>query len=153
MDIESAQPKRICQPLIGILNTRFAWLVVLMMLLFTAASPGRLVYGQVTVSTHEASFEADYADVSTNGTSNSTEETEPNQSIEKTEAQSLRNRLISYVFFGGLMLLFLGLLFGYLRLNHATRGFHSGRLQLAALVLSGLVLLVGYLLWTQVLFK
>ena len=65
----------------------------------------------------------------------------------------LRSRLICYAFFGGVLLVFLALLFGYLRLNHATRGFHSGRLQLAALVLSGVVVVVGYLLWAYVLFK
>lgn len=74
-------------------------------------------------------------------------------SVTKSESETLRDRLICYAFLGGLMLVFLALLFGYLRLDHATRRFHSARLQLAALVLSGIVLIVGYLLWTQVLFK
>ena len=75
------------------------------------------------------------------------------ESLEKFGDRSLRDRLVSYVFFGGLLLVFLALLFGYLRLDHATRGFHSGRLQIAALALLAIVLVVGYLLWTQVLFK
>lgn len=44
----------------------------------------------------------------------------------------IRNRIASLaIVFSGLLLL-LGLSFVYLRLDHATRGFHSGRLQLLA---------------------
>jgi len=75
------------------------------------------------------------------------------ESPEKSATQSLRTRLICYAFFGGLLLVFLAILFGYLRLDHATRGFHSGRLQIAALVLSAVVLAASYLVWTQVLFQ
>ena len=82
-----------------------------------------------------------------------TELTAQSESVEVIDDRSLRNRLVGYAFFGGLTLVFLGVLFGYLRLDHATRGFHTGRLQLVALILLGIVLVVGYLLWTQVLFK
>ena len=155
MGVESAQPDRI-----GILVTRFALLVMVALLCaFSVALPAKPVFGQA-IDVQAPPLKASTVDVTTNGASTNsteaaeaTEEVEPIESPENSEDQSLRNRLISYAFSGGLMLVFLGLLFGYLRLDHATRGFHSGRLQLAALVLVGIVLLVGYLLWTQVLFK
>lgn len=37
------------------------------------------------------------------------------------------------------------ILFGYFRLNHATRGFYSGRLQTLALVM--IVILLGVAIW------
>ncbi|MCP4775778.1 MAG: hypothetical protein GY880_16215, partial [Planctomycetaceae bacterium] len=47
----------------------------------------------------------------------------------------IRNRIAGLaIVFSGLLLL-LGLSFMYLRLDHATRGFHSGRLQLLAVFL------------------
>lgn len=159
MDIEPAQPDRICQPLIGIGNSRFAWLVVWLMLLLSTALPGRMVCGQATDSAQETSPKPTSAEVTSDGGSlEATESTGFDEPVsdaptKATDTQPLRNRLISYAFFGGLTLVFLSVLFGYLRLDHATRGFHSGRLQLAALILLGIVLLVGYLLWTQVLFK
>ncbi|MDG1874322.1 MAG: hypothetical protein P8J27_10455, partial [Mariniblastus sp.] len=69
------------------------------------------------------------------------------------ESQDLRGRLIAVGFGMGLMLALLGTLFGYLRLDHATRGFHSGRLQMSAIGVVALILLAGYFLWTQLLFK
>ncbi len=53
----------------------------------------------------------------------------------------IRNRIVGLaIFFTGVLLL-LGLSFAYLRLDHATRGFHSGRLQLFAVFLG--LMIVG----------
>ncbi len=159
MRTEQASTDRTSRSLLSIGMARSIWLVALTALLCSTMLPQGLAYGHGTNANQEAHFVA-ASQAQTNGdtsASNEASETnesmEPDESTEDTDAQSLRNRLVSYTFLGGLTLVFLGLLFGYLRLNHATRGFHSGRLQLAAMVLSGIVLLVSYLLWTQVLFK
>lgn len=153
MGIESAQRDRTCQQLFA----RGIWLAVWLTLICTL--PGRMILGQESELKQDAPlggpFVAQVSEMESGGAASieSSETIEPLEPLEHADAQSLRNRLISYVFFGCLTLVFLGLLFGYLRLDHATRGFQSGRLQLAALVLSGIVLVVSYLLWTQVLFK
>ncbi len=64
----------------------------------------------------------------------------------------LRNRLVTAALIGGMFLGWMGVLFAYLRLDHATRGFYSGRLQTLAAVISIAILVVGYILWSQVLF-
>ena len=69
------------------------------------------------------------------------------------ERRQMRNRLVGFGVLGGAGLALLGVLFGYLRLDHATRGFHSGRLQLLAAFFAILILATCYFLWTQVLFK
>ncbi len=57
-----------------------------------------------------------------------------------------RVRLISTGIAGGGVLSLLMVLFGYFRLNHATRGFYSRRLQLGAASLAILIALACYLL-------
>lgn len=69
------------------------------------------------------------------------------------EQKQMRDRLVGFGVIGGAFLALMGILFAYLRLDHATRGFHSGRLQLLASFISILMLATCYFLWTQVLFK
>lgn len=63
--------------------------------------------------------------------------------------QVLRDRMVGFaiIFFG--LLLLLGLSFIYLRLDHATRGFHAGRLQLLAAFLGLIVLGICFFFWNQ----
>lgn len=70
-----------------------------------------------------------------------------------TKEQQTRDRIVAIGLIGGTLLALLGVVFGYLRLDHATRGFYCGRLQMLALACSVLILAVGYFLWSQVLFK
>jgi len=79
-------------------------------------------------------------------------ETEEGETEEGSLPDARRNRLVAAGFFGAIFLALLGVLFAYLRLDHASRGFHSGRLQMIALAVIGLIGLIGYLLWTQFLF-
>lgn len=60
----------------------------------------------------------------------------------------LPGRLVSVAIGGGTLLALLSILFGYLRLEHATRGFYSGRLQLVAAGLSFAVLVIAVVLWS-----
>ena len=69
------------------------------------------------------------------------------------ERMETRNRLVGFAVFSAAFLAIIGVLFGYLRLDHATRGFHSGRLQMLAAFAVVLILTACYFLWTQVLFK
>jgi hypothetical protein len=63
--------------------------------------------------------------------------------------QILRDRIVGFaIIFLGLLLL-LGLSFIYLRLDHATRGFHAGRLQLLAAFLGLTVLGICFFFWNQ----
>ena len=64
----------------------------------------------------------------------------------------VRNRLVSTALIGGMLLGLMGVLFSYLRLEHATRGFYSGRLQTLAIALAIAIFVLGYILWSQVLF-
>ena len=65
----------------------------------------------------------------------------------------LRNRLQGLSVVGGGVLALLGVLFAYLRLDHATRGFYGGRLQLIGAMAASAILAICYYLWTQVLFS
>jgi len=134
------------------------------MLLLIALLPGRSVVGQDTkltpgeaVVVQEDVVDSGAGDEPANHGAvvgdSAAPAAEVPESLEEFGDQSLRDRLISYTFFGASLLVFLGILFGYLRLDHATRGFHSGRLQVAALALCAIVFAVSYLIWTQVLFK
>jgi hypothetical protein len=76
-----------------------------------------------------------------------------NSDDKSSEQQRTRDRLVGLGLMGGTLLALLGVVFGYLRLDHATRGFYCGRLQMLAGVSSALILAVSYFLWTQVLFK
>ncbi len=71
----------------------------------------------------------------------------------KSGRSELENRLLGLGLIGGGILVLLGLLFSYLRLDHATRGFYGGRLQLVAAIAALIVLAACYFLWSQVLFK
>ena len=171
MGFEQAKESELVVPgLAGISRGRSSlkpvWFSVWWMLLLMALLPGQFVSGQGTELKTELKTQlktsSDSAEVVQEDLDNdsgdvakakSTTGLPESESTERIGDQSLRNRLISYTFFGALLLVFLALLFGYLRLDHATRGFHSGRLQIAALALCAIVLAVGYLLWTQVLFK
>lgn len=62
----------------------------------------------------------------------------------------VRGRIIGLaIVFSGLLLL-LGLSFVYLRLDHATRGFHSGRLQLLAAFLGLLIVGICFFFLNQI---
>ena len=60
----------------------------------------------------------------------------------------LQGRLISVAISGGTLLALLSILFAYLRMEHATRGFYSGRLQMVAAGLSFAVLVIAVILWS-----
>ncbi len=60
----------------------------------------------------------------------------------------LQGRLVSVAIGGGTLLALLSILFAYLRMEHATRGFYSGRLQLVAAGLSFAVLVIAVVLWS-----
>ena len=72
---------------------------------------------------------------------------------ESTKERQTRDRMVAIGLIGGTLLALLGVAFGYLRLDHATRGFYCGRLQMLAVACSVSILAFGYFLWTQVLFK
>lgn len=71
-------------------------------------------------------------------------------SAEPTHAQAkLSNRLLLTSALVGILLGQLSVLFGYLKINHATRGFYSGRLQSIAAVASMVVFAAGYIFYTS----
>ena len=72
---------------------------------------------------------------------------------EESERDPLRDRLVAVALIGGAFLALLGVLFFYLRVDHASRGFYSGKLQMASLIAVAIILLVSYLLWVGVMFK
>lgn len=72
---------------------------------------------------------------------------------EADAAKQMRNRLVMVGFGVVAFLALLGVVFSYLRLNHATRGFYSGRLQSLAIVCFIAILAVCYFLWSQLLFQ
>lgn len=76
-----------------------------------------------------------------------------NQKEILAEREQTRDRLVGFGVIGGAFLALVGVLFAYLRLDHATRGFHSGRLQLLSGLISVVIIATCYFLWTQVLFK
>ncbi|MFK7767362.1 MAG: hypothetical protein AB8B55_09085 [Mariniblastus sp.] len=68
---------------------------------------------------------------------------------EPAKELGVKNRLVSVALAGGLLLGLLGIIFMYLRLDHATRGFYSGRLQTLAIVVAVVLLAATYFLWIQ----
>lgn len=68
------------------------------------------------------------------------------QSFEESDAEAdqVQRRLLWVGIMGGGLLALLGVLFAYLRLERASRGFHSGRLQMYALSAAALILLACY---------
>ncbi len=73
----------------------------------------------------------------------------PTQTAGSQPKTTLNNRLLLT---GTLIVIVLGqlsVLFGYLRIDHATRGFYSGRLQSIAAVASIAIFAAGYLFYTS----
>ena len=62
----------------------------------------------------------------------------------------LRNRLVLTTVALAVVIACLAILYTYLRLEHATRGFYSGRLQTGAGLLGLIVLVVAYFTWAAV---
>ncbi len=72
------------------------------------------------------------------------------QSSEERDNQSVvRQRLIMVAIVAGVVISLLAVLFGYLRLDHATRGFYSGKLQMVAVVEVLLILGLAFYLYVQ----
>ena len=70
--------------------------------------------------------------------------------VESGTHRVVRGRIIGLaIVFSGLLLL-LGLAFVYLRLDHATRGFHSGRLQLWAAFLGLMIVGICFFFLNQI---
>jgi hypothetical protein len=61
----------------------------------------------------------------------------------------LGNRLLLTSTLLGILLGQLSVLYGYLKINHATRGFYSGRMQSIAAVTSITVLAIGYFFYVS----
>ena len=59
----------------------------------------------------------------------------------------IKKRLITVALVGGVLLLLLAIGYGYLRMELTTRGFYSGRLQIAVGIASISVLAGAYFLW------
>lgn len=72
---------------------------------------------------------------------------------DKETRDPIRDRLVAVAILGGAFLALLGVLFFYLRVDHASRGFYSGRLQMISVIAVIIILAVCYLLWTQVVFQ
>lgn len=62
---------------------------------------------------------------------------------------ALSNRLLLTGTLIGILLGQLSVLFGYLKIDHATRGFYSGRLQSIAAAASIAIFVAGYLFYTN----
>ena len=70
---------------------------------------------------------------------------EPSQ---QSEAElRLRKRLVLVAIVTSGIIMILGLLFAYLRMEYITRGFYSGRLQFIGVALTVVVIAVCYLTW------
>ena len=76
-------------------------------------------------------------------------QTEPTAAPAKNQNTHLLHRIEGVAILVGVVILMLAILFAYLRMDHATRGFYSGRLQSMAFAAVALVLVMAYLLWTQ----
>ena len=62
-------------------------------------------------------------------------------------AQRIKRRLLTVALTGAVLLLLLAFGYGYLRLELTTRGFYSGRLQIAAGIASIATVAAAYFLW------
>ena len=71
---------------------------------------------------------------------------EPDAS-ETDRERRIKKRLLTVALAGGVLLLLLAFAHGYLRLELTTRGFYSGRLQLASGIASLSTLTAAYFLW------
>ena len=88
-----------------------------------------------------ASSLAQQPEPATNDTSTASE---PNSSEQELR---IKQRLLTVALVGGVLLLLLAFGYGYLRLELTTRGFYSGRLQIAAGIASVSVIAAAYFLW------
>ena len=79
-------------------------------------------------------------------TSKQTVTLEPVESDSAQERQ-IKQRLLTVVLIGGVLLLLLTFAYGYLRLELTTRGFYSGRLQIASGIASLATITGAYFLW------
>ena len=66
---------------------------------------------------------------------------------ESDSDRRIKNRLLTVALVGGVLLLLLAFAYGYLRLELTTRGFYSGRLQIASGIASLSVITAAYFLW------
>ena len=67
--------------------------------------------------------------------------------IETVRQQRIKKRLLTVALAGGVILMLLAFGYGYLRLELTTRGFYSGRLQIAAGIASLSIITAAYFLW------
>ena len=65
------------------------------------------------------------------------------------QTSNRRKRVIKVAVLVGVVIALLAVLFGYLRLDHATRGFYSGKLQTLAAIEVLLILGLAYYLYVQ----
>ena len=98
--------------------------------MLAAAEPGRLPAPRQTSQDSEASSESG---------------TDPE--VETTAERRIKRRLLTVALAGGVLLLLLAYGYGYLRLELTTRGFYSGRLQIAAAIASISTVTGAYFLW------
>jgi hypothetical protein len=64
--------------------------------------------------------------------------------------QALSNRLVAVGILMGVVVAMVAVIYGYLKLELITRGFYSGRLQVAATVLSLVIAVGAYFLWIAI---
>ncbi|MEL7497490.1 MAG: hypothetical protein AAFN77_07760 [Planctomycetota bacterium] len=70
-----------------------------------------------------------------------------NGPVEGSHEALIRKRMVTAAILIGGLIVLLGVLFAYLRMEHITRGFYSARLQTVAVLTVLVVVLVCYLLW------
>ena len=122
-------------------------------LLFGAATPAL----EISAPRQESSVRADASDAKLDAAGESEPDGETKNEVASALAALneepphskprtiLSNRLLMT---GAMVIVLLGqlsVLFGYLKINHATRGFYSGRLQSFSVVASAAVFAIGYL--------
>ncbi len=134
--------------------TRNSWVIFIVVGFAAALMAGPEVIGQESGSDRDKNsvFGEDESGADLRAAIRSLDDTLNNKEV-LNERKTTRDRLVGFGACGVAFLALMGVLFGYLRLDHATRGFHSGRLQMLSAFLAILILVTCYLLWTQVLFK
>ena len=73
--------------------------------------------------------------------------TEPGEQKPAEDVSPERLEFVGLV--GVTFLMLLAVLFGYLRLDHATRGFYSGKLQTVAVILTAAILATSFYIYVQ----
>ena len=79
--------------------------------------------------------------------STTVDETDADLKGDSDQIKRIKKRLFTVALVGGVLLLLLTFAYGYLRLELITRGFYSGRLQLASGIASLSVVAAAYFLW------